>query len=291
MERLRLIAMTSCLVLTAYWAGAQQTGVVDYPTLGIRFTIPDGWKGAESGEVFLMGSDTQPGLIILMTHQESQIQNLKTQAEAGLVDEGISLQKAGDFEKVGSEGIGAEFSGNIQGTQAKAYIAAVVNPFGTGVTVVAATDVPNYSSLYKQLAKEVAGSLQFSQPKEPPVTEEWRQTLQGAKLTYLDSYSSSGFDSYGGYSDHEEILLCGTRFTFYKNSRMSIDTGGAYASSLDKSNNAGNWTVTTNASGVPLLHLQYDNGDVSDFELEYKETKTYLNGYRYFRTYDHGECR
>ena len=291
MGRQRVLPLSICIILGSYGLFAQQTGVVDYPTLGIRFTIPDGWKGAESGEVFLMGSDTQPGLVILMTHQESQIQNLKLQAEAGLVDEGINLQKSGDFEKVGSEGIGAEFSGNIQGTQAKAYIAAVVNPFGTGVTVVSATDVPNYSSLYKQLAKEIAGSLQFSQPKEPPVSEEWRQTLQGAKLTYLNSYSSSGYDSYGGYSDHEEILLCGNRFTFYKSSSMSIDTGGAYASSAGNSNNAGNWTVATSGAGVPLLRLQYDNGKVSDFELEYKETKTYLNGYRYFRTYDHGECR
>jgi len=291
METMKSFIAIVGLLLISTSVVAQQTGLVDYPALGIRFTIPEGWKGAESGEVFLMGSDTQPGLIILMTHQESQIQVLKSQAEAGLVDEGVNLQKAGEFEQVGTEGVGAEFSGNIQGTPARAYIAAVINPFGTGVTIVAATDVPNFSPVYKQLAHEIAESLKFSQPKEAPVTQEWRETLQGAKLTYLDSYSSSGYDSYGGYSNHEEILLCGSRFTFYSNSSMSIDTGGAYASSAGSTNNAGNWTVATSASGTPVLRLQYDNGKVSDYELDYREKKTYLNGYRYFRTYDHGECR
>lgn len=270
---------------------AQQTGEVNYPSLGIRFTIPAGWKGAESGEVYVMGSDTQPGLIFLMTHEENQLDKLKAQAEAGLIDDGVSLQKSGALEEVGKEGIGAEFSGSIRGTAARAYVAAVINPFGTGVTVLAATDVPNYSDAYRKLAREVAMSLQFSQPVEPPVTQEWRNTLQGAKLTYLDSYSSSSYSSYGGYSSREEILLCGDRFSFYKSSSMSIDTGGAYASSGGNSANTGRWEVTTSGAGVPVLRLQFDNGSVSEYELDYRDKKTYLNDYRYFRTYDHGECR
>ncbi len=285
------IALFAAVLISIFDSRAQQTGLVDYPSLGIRFTIPEGWKGMESGEVFLMGSDTQPGLIILMTHQESQIQRLKAQAEAGLIDEGVNLQKAGEFEKVGVEGVGAEFSGSIQGTPAKAYVAAIINPFGTGVTMVAATDIPNYSSLYKQLANEIVNSLQFSKPIEPPITQEWRQTLQGAKLTYLNSYTSSGYDSYGGYSNHEEILLCGNRFNFYKSTSMSVDAGGAYANGGGNSSNTGSWNVIGNGTGLPILQLTYDNGNVSEFELEYKGEKTYLNGYRYFRTYDHGECR
>src|SRR5690606_9786378 len=132
--RLNLQLVAFLIFLSGTWASAQQTGEVDYPYLGIKFTIPEGWKGAEQQGAYIMGSDTEAGLILLIPHEEKQISTLKMQAEQGLHEEGISLTKSGEFQKVGAEGIGAEFTGVIQGTSAKAFIAAVINPFGMGVT-------------------------------------------------------------------------------------------------------------------------------------------------------------
>ena len=276
-----------------YNAVAQQTGEVDYPYLGIKFTIPQGWKGAENGGGFLIGSETKPGLVFMLPHEVNQIEALKREAAAGLQDEGVSLQKSGDFEEVGKGGIGAEFTGLIQGQLAKAYVVGVINPLGSGVTIISAATQDAYSDEYKKLAQEIAMSLKFSEPVEPPVTQEWRDALSGAKLTYMkSSYSSggvsvNGYSSYSGYSSHSEITLCPSGlFSYYSNNSMSVDTGGAFAGSAGNNDGQGQWKVGSDGQGVPVLTLQFQNGEVYTYKLSYEDKKTYLNGTRYFRTYD-----
>lgn len=266
---------------------------MDYPYLGIRFTIPAGWTGAESGEGYVMGSDTMSGLIFLMPHDVDDVEILKQEAEAGLNEEGVSLQKSGTFDQIGQGGIGAEFEGYIQGQAAKAYVAAVINPFGHGVSVVSATTREIYNEDYKNLAQKVAMSIKFSEPVEPPVTQEWREALKGAKLTYMNSnYSSGGvsvggYSTYSSYSSHTEIVLCTSgRFTYYSSSSFSVDTGGAFAGNAGDKNGNGNWEVTNNGAGEPLLKLHFNNGNIHSYKLTYEDEKTFLNDSRYFRTYD-----
>ena len=275
---------------------AQKTGEVDYPNLGIKFTIPEGWKGAETDGGFLMGSDSKPGLVIMLPHEVKDLNILKKEAEAGLYDEGIALKKSSEFESIGKEGIGAEFEGLIQGEKAKAYVAGIINPFGSGVTIMATTTISSYNNDYKELAKKIAMSLKFSQPVEPPVTQEWRNTLSGAKLTYLNSSYSSGasydgYSTYSGYSSRHEITLCPNGyFSNYSSSSMSVDTGGAFAGGAGNDNGQGKWSVVTNADGTPVLKLEFNNGEVSSYKLSYEDSKTYLSGSRYFRTYDNVQC-
>ncbi|MEQ8303935.1 MAG: hypothetical protein RIB47_11125 [Cyclobacteriaceae bacterium] len=293
---LLLNCLLSLLVLAPRLSLAQQTGEVDYPYLGIKFTIPNNWKGAEAEGGFLIASDTEPGLIFLLPHEVKDIELLKQEAEAGVKEEGIMLSKISEFEAVGQEGVGAEFEGMIQGEAAKAFVAAVINPFGSGVTILAAAASKSYSAHYKQLAKEIAMSLQFSEPVEPPVTQEWRNTLSGAKLTYLNSSYDSGpsyggYSTYSSYSSRNEITLCPTGlFSYYSSSSMSVDTGGAFAGNAGNIDGRGKWSVTANAEGVPVLRLDFANGEVYSYKLTYENKKTYLNGSRYFRTYDDVQC-
>ena len=288
------VTLFSLLSITV--STAQQTGEVDYPYLGLKFTIPNGWKGGETEGGYLIGSDTQPGLIILLPHQVKDIEALKQEAEAGIQEEGIMLKKVGPFETVGQEGVGALFEGAVQGEAAKAFVAAVINPFGAGVTIMAATAASGYNATYRELVNEIALSLKFSEPVEPPITEEWRNTLKGAKLTYLNSSYDSGpsyggYSTYSSYSSREEITLCASgTFSFYSSNSMSVDTGGAFADGGGDNSGEGTWTVATNGAGVPVLKLQFENGEINTYQLTYEDSKTYLNGSRYFRTYDDVQC-
>lgn len=272
---------------------SQQTGEVNYPSLGIKFTIPSGWKGAETEAGYLMASDQIPGLIFLMPHSETNIQTLKEGAKEGIVDEGIQLRLVSDFDEVGTEGIGAQFEGIIQGEYAKAYVAAVVNPFGKGVTIMSATSSNQYTDQYKNLAHQVAMSLKFTEPIESAVTKEWRQTLAGAKLTYLkSSYSSGasydGYSTYSGYSRHEEILLCPNGLFYYTdNSSSSFDSGGGFGSIGGNDQGNGKWEVT-GIGNKSSLNLHFNDGRDFNYSLTYEGGKTYLSGSRYFRTYDQG---
>ena len=63
---------------------AQQTGKVDYPYLGISFTIPEDWLGQEQQGFYLMGSNTTPGYLMISTHEATsldQLRELATMAE------------------------------------------------------------------------------------------------------------------------------------------------------------------------------------------------------------------
>ncbi len=271
---------------------SQDTGDKEYPYLGIAFRIPDGWTGQETESGYIMGSDKEAGFILLMTHESKDIEQLKQEARQGIYEEGGTLlQLYGELEPIGNAGVGGMFTGMLEYNQAQAYIAAVLNPFGTGVTVMAVTDPPHYSDRYKTLAKEVAESLKFATPKESPVVKEWEQTLKGAKLTYMSSSSSSGYSSYGYSSTTEEILLCPNgRFTYYYNSSISAGSSGVSGFSNNNDDGQGTWKVISEGGETAILQLDYTDGRQDQFRITYSNGKTYLNDSRYFRTYDHNQC-
>ncbi|MEO1054757.1 MAG: hypothetical protein AAFX87_29260 [Bacteroidota bacterium] len=288
---------TIIFVLLTMHSFGQKTGTVDYLYLGVKFTIPQGWQGQETEGAFMIASYNHAGFIALIPHESKSIGELEREAKKGVAEDNIYLNLSSALSKFGAEGIGGEFSGTIEGTPAKAYILGVVNPFGYGVTVVAATDVSNYSSKYKQWAEQVASSLQFRTPKEPEKSKEWKDWFNGAKLVYMNSNYSSG-SSYGGYSTYSsydtrrEILLCSNgQFSYYSSSSMSVDTGGGFAGSHGKDQGQGNWKIGWDAAGNSTLELSYNNGKKSTYTLAYQNKKTTLNGTRYFVLHDHNECR
>lgn len=264
---------------------AQVSGTIDNKYAGIKFTIPNGWFGQESGDALILGSNTEAGLMILIGHEYDSIEKLKKEADIGLSDDGMSLARSGDFESFGNNGIGAEFSGYLQGTPAKAFLLSLVNPYGQGLTIMAMTTTEMYSARYRELAADLAKSVKFYKPETPPIVDEWRQALKNTRLTYRYTYSSNTYDSYGGTSEKEEIHLCAAGyFKYYSNSSMSIDTGGASAFSKGNDAGEGTWEVTGDGAGGAALKLKFHNGEVYTYRLAYEEGKTFLNGKRFFRT-------
>ena len=273
-------------------ASAQATGDVNFETLGIRFTIPNGWVGQEVNEGYIIGSNTEPGFVFLTLHQYTSLAQLTQEARKGITQQnGTSLHMSGEIESLSERSIGAEYGGTLEGQSIKAYVVGLINPHGNGVTIMAATTPEQYSAMHKQLALQLANSTRFSQPKTLPVVEEWKQTLQNSRLTYMDSYQSNsgsfgGYSTGGGYSSEIQIHLCGQGFFKYKSSSsMSVDSGGAFGSSSGVGQGNGTWEVVDNTQGGATLRLNFHNGEVYEYNLEYKDNKTFLNGSRYFRTY------
>jgi len=271
---------------------AQDVGVKEYPYLGIQFTIPQNWVGQETEVGYILGSNTEPGFILLLTHEARTLEALKQEARNGLIDEnGTMLQLSGNLEELSDHGVGGTFEGTVEFQPARSYIAGVINPFGKGVSVLAVTDQKNYSKRYAELAKEVATSLKFAHPKESPVAQEWKETLKGAKLTYLNTTGGSDYSGYSGTSSRSEILLCSNQqFSYYTSSSSSFDINAGFGSANSSDNGEGKWEVATGDDGGALLELHFNDGREFEYQINYRENKTYLGETRYFRTYDHGEC-
>ncbi|MEM7564657.1 MAG: hypothetical protein AAF353_16655 [Pseudomonadota bacterium] len=266
---------------------------VDYPYLGIKFTNPDGWQGRETEIGYMLGSHTEPGFILMRTHEAKTVETLRQEAAAGIYEDGgTSLQLEGEMEPVTAQGVGGTFSGTVEYQPAKAYIAAVINPFGKGVTILAVTDQQNFSARYQQLAQALAKSLKFAHPVEPPAVAQWKDALKGAKLTYLSTSGGSDYSGgYSGTSSRSEILLCANQqFSYYDSSHSSFDASSGFGYASNSDNGQGTWEVSNDDGGNTLVLLHFNDGREFEYRIDYRDDKTYLNDTRYFRTYDHGEC-
>lgn len=271
---------------------SQDSGQKDFPSLGISLTIPSGWLGQENEAGYVMGSHSDPGLILIMPHQTQDLEQLKLEASQGVADnEGTSLMLDGDIQSFSSTGIEASYQGTVGYHGAKAYAVGLINPYGTGLTIIAMTTTDQFTDLHKNLAREVARSVQFTKIEVQESTSGWGDMLKNARLTYMHTYSSGtgsygGYTTGGGFSDKEVIDLCAQGFFNHSSSSsMSIDTGGAFGHSSNSGQGSGTWKVIVNAQGQDVLQLNFYNGQVYEYALSLEDNKTYLNGTRYFRTY------
>lgn len=286
--RCLFILMGICFNLLSF---GQATGKVDYKHLGLSFQIPDGWLGQEAEMGYLMASNSIPGLILILPHdQQYTFEQIKAQAQAGLNEgNGTSLQLAGSLTDLGNKSIGGEFAGTLEGQAAKAYIIGMQNTYGLGLTIVAITTTAQYNSNYAGYAKAVKNSVQFRQPEAKENIAEWKTWMSNVKLTYMESYSSSspGVDGMtgGGYSLSREIDLCAKGyFIYYGSSNISLGSDNTSAYNHANSKGNGTWDIKVGADGNPVLVLTFNDGETASYKLTYQDQKLYLNGTRYFRT-------
>lgn len=281
-------------VLVLLFASQAFAKKVDYPYLGIQFSVPKGWQGFEDEAAYIMQSPDMSGAIVIMLNEAQSAAELKREADQGIVDGfTTSLKRSSDFKQVGAEGLGAEFSGLFDSQQAKAYVIGLINPFGQSITVGAVTTKKDYSQRYQALALEVANSVGFAAPKESKKTMQWREWLPGNSLTYLKSSYSSGsgyvdsggttYGTYSSYSNRKKINFCNHKyFTYYSSSQSSFDSGGGFGGVASSGDAAGEWSLSTSADGTALLKLQFNNGKVIEYKLAEKDGGTYLDDRRYY---------
>lgn len=266
---------------------------VDYPYLGVQFTVPDGWRGSEQGDMYVMTSNRYPGLIAVMLNPATTLEALKTAADQGIHEEGTALSRSGEFYAVGQGALGAEFSGLLEWQSAKGDLVGVLNPFGQGLTVAAVTTESDYGPQQRKLASQLVESIAFAVPKESEKTKEWREWLRGKRLTYMYSNYSSGsnyydasgqtYGSYSSVSTTTKIELCSDGAFYYQDSsQSSFDSVGGFGGFSADDTGSGQWHVRTLGNGEPLLTLTFNSGEVIEHDLAYTDGKTYLGERRYF---------
>lgn len=265
---------------------AQQTGKVNYEQLGISFTIPTGWAGQETNDIYLITSQTKAGAILLSIEDYTSQDQMKTDMEAGYREEGgTDLKPSSPISQAGNNTLGIEYTGMLEGQSAKAYVTGTINPYGQDVFIMAVTTADIYSDEYKQLAIDLKKSLVFAKPEATPASEDWKTLLSGVKLTYMDSYSSNSYSAggvSGGYSTENVFDLCSQGFfIYYGSDNMTVGGSASSGYSSSSGRGSGQWEVAGNT-----LRLKFQNGKIWEYELSLEEGKTYLNGKRYFRTWD-----
>ena len=233
---------------------------------GVAFTVPSGWTATSNEDGYLLVSKTYKGLIVVTTNPYHSLQELQEGAGEGIVNEktGVQLMPSSQNEQIGSNGLGAVFSGQVNGQAAKAYVAGLVSPHpgAVGVTIIAMTSEEAYDSQYPAWAKSIAASVRFSSPRVDRALMAWFS----AKYWYHSGSSSS----YGGISHDKTWTFCADgRFTYYSEDSASVT--GMYGSA-SSDNSQGTWTIRGN-KGKGMIFLTFTKpANLGERELEYVAT-------------------
>ena len=296
------IVITLIVLLIAFGSTySQQTGKIDYPSLGVSFVIPDGWTGTETDELYVLTTEFRSGMVIIIPHSEKlSLQQMMDEVNSsGLVfDYSNKLMPTSDLGKIGENAIGGTFEGTLQYQQVKAYVIGLANPKGMGLTIIATDNVSKYNNeAFQSLAMDLKKSVAFYQPKQVVSNtsnssstssgsiEDWKYQLAGTRLTYMNTYNSGGMDG-GGFSDETQIHLCKAGyFHYYDNSSMSFGGDGISAYSSSTQDGDGSWEIRKEG-GLPYLILKFNDGNSKYFQLAWEDSKLMLDGYRYFRTWE-----
>jgi hypothetical protein len=265
--------------------------VLEYPTLGIKVTVPYGFGYEENEDGLILYSNQYPDTyFILAQHEYNHIDELKTIADEPYEEKsiGLKLTKSGDIELVDANAIGAYFTGKVGNNKALAFILARLNPFGEGVSIIGLT-------INQNLDKEILRTNVIELNKGVVLEEitmsteiiEWIEKLNNTRLEYRTSYSSNSYTSgsVSGYSSSSEAMeLCSDGYFNYSgSSNTSMSSGGLGVLGNSNSSKKGNgeWSIEENDSKEPVLLLKYYNGSVEEYSMYYKKGYLYLNDYKY----------
>ncbi|MCP5050073.1 MAG: hypothetical protein GY940_23105 [bacterium] len=251
---------------------------------GMTFKTPAGWTAKLTESGYVLGSNNQKGLMIILPHEAKSLQQLRMEAQQGLHEGNTNLNPSGALNTFGQNGIAGEFKGTLEGQQAQAYAIGLISPYGPGATILVAAEPQSFSNKHKESANQLARSIQFFKPPVSPVARQWKQTLSNCKLSYYSRYSSSG----SGYTTETSIDLCAKGFFRYGNKDETVlnavpgTVTGGYSMSYGKG--SGTWSVTIRGQNV-ILVLKFYNNKVWEYTVTTDEKqRTYLNGKRYLRT-------
>ena len=254
--------------------------VLKEPSWGFQFAVPEGWVSQQSADGAILGHNTIAGMILVLPHQIKNIQSLHQELAGGLQDEGVSLMVSGSLQQIGNNALAGEYSGYIQGEQAKAWGVGTLSPYGGGAYIIAATTPEKYGKEIKSAADAIAANMQYFKPEVSDVMRhfvgKW-VTTTGSTTDNMYLYPD------GTYSDYYEASYSGNF------SDGSGDVTGNWGTANQESNR-GRWTVKGDKDSGRII-VTYPNGNQSVYNYrvhvergEYYYNEYNINGRHYWKT-------
>ena len=222
--------------------------------------------------------------LVLMPHEAATLDALRAGARDGIdAGGGSSLRLNGDVRPFGASGVRADMAGIIEWMPAEAHAIGLLSPHGRGVTVIALAPMGQFTDAHRSIAEDLATSVAFSAPIEPPVVQQWRD---GLLYRQLEKYNTNTATD-GSSSERVSLTLCDGSFSRYA-SYSYYRTGAGANSDAGANTEYGTWEVVSDGGSGALLVLTYDTGEEVTYELTFEDSKTYLDDARYFQS--EGTC-
>lgn len=261
----------------------EQGQVIFGPRVGYKGKIPSGWYGTlpRGEEVFLLlPVSNQEAYMFINVHQKS-LEQLKSdwKSEFALTP-AITISLKGEA-KIKLNKLFAEF--NVTGTKDKSMAYAEGIDGGHGYTFVFILLAParNFDTLMKSLRQLIDAST-FEEPSITNLYDDfnWPEFVADK---YFTSYISSR-----DIVEKNHIWICADG-TF----KTKIKSGGLIKIKGDRNTYKGTLKGTWTAEGIGpngKLHLNFKKKPPLIIDLEIRDEKIYLNGFRYFGLY-YSDCK
>ena len=128
---------------------------------GFAFTPPPGWKYQKDYQGAMLGHDEIAGLILVIAHQASSLQEVTSEMRKGMAEEGIYLAPEGQVTQLGNNVLTGEYTGNVQGEQARARGFGTLSPYGGGAYIIAVTTPEKFGADLQGAAEALVSSIRY----------------------------------------------------------------------------------------------------------------------------------
>lgn len=173
---------------------------------GYEFQKPAGWKHVDQGQRYLLGSDTEAGLIAVWFHAGATMATLEQGARQPYTEEGIRLMPAGEpkkFKAGGLPAVSVALTGQAQdGSKLKGKATSILGK-GGAVGVLALTSPEKFAALEPRM-DAIVKSIKFVKSTAPAGANQ----LHGTLCNYYGN-SNIGASSNFNYSRTRKVSFDG----------------------------------------------------------------------------------
>ena len=276
-------------VALAPWVSAQelQEGVVynggdkiSVGEEGITMTIPAGWQGGVSGDLFLMTKPGTQGVLVVMSERANAQEIEMFMSVPQDLGDGYSIHPTSQPTRSGdSISVSLTLREGFQQYPAEFY--AKTSQFGRAVGVISVIVQPSARSETIAAGKQALASVQLTKPDIPnpgEATGPWASTIAGKRLKHASSTSTTSSSGAYAFCRNGEFTYYGSESgysntDFYDGSSVSVSHAGSGGDN-------GQWAL----KGAKI-YLWYADGSEGQLEVTTNsEGNIFLNGTRYYRT-------
>jgi hypothetical protein len=238
---------------------------------GFKFTVPSGWVYQQEPDGAILGHNTIAGMIIVMPHMASSFQEVTTQMQAGIMEEGVQLYPDGSLQTIGSSIVAGNYEGMFNGQSVKARVLGTFSPQGGGAYIFALALPNEFSGQLAGAADAIAQGMQYAKVD----TSGLILHFSGTWVSYTSNTESyMTFMANGEYSDSSVSSYSGE----FSDAWSGEQTGSWGLAGQDEER--GRWTVRGDKrQGVIYMKA----ADGSEYEMSYQvhveNGQTYWNEY------------
>lgn len=286
-------AVTGALGLGATGSAAQGTGnnqqrvtgttgtaavgdnEVGDPAWGIKFGLPQDWVKQQNMEGAIVGHNTIAGMVMVIPHMATNLQEMQTEMQKGLQEEGSYLVISGGLQQISQNVLAGDYAGVADGTQVKANGFGILSPSGGGAYLIAVSTPDMLGPELIGAAESMVKSVQYFKVDAGDLV----QHFAGNWVNHTSNTSTwVCFCPDGTYSEQYEAAYSGDY-------GAGANQGSFSMASQDS--DRGRWTVRGNKdSGTIIVKLANGNEINYQYQVHVEDghkyyTEYYLNGYLY----------